>query len=351
MLYVVISSAVFCLLFSSPPGSSSLLLSPILFSSLLLLCSHPLFSCFISLIPIDIFHRNCLIVYLYTPHHTTTHHTTKHHTTQNLTNELSSVLEVLMLHDRSSSRIFGTDIDLKDYENERKELQDILYEDLSKNEKLGLHKKKYKNQILELKKMLREILKEKKSKIITLDEEKDLCVEVIRGSNALNSVKEGREEGSDSAVDGLVDRTVTVAAQPSFLTSLLTSTSTSTSTSISISNCGVNTSPSYSLSSPPITTTTTTSIQCSSSPSSPSSSSYNQSKCMKTHLNAATSIFAEVLLCVGSELYCDKNELIEEEILLHNDIKKCRKEVRILFTFMFTNGLIQFFNSFFNFFY
>ena len=254
-----------------------------------------------------------------------------------------------MLHDRSSSRIFGTDKDLNDYENERKELQDIIYEDLSKNEELLLHKKNYKNQILELKKMLKEILQEKKSKIITSDEDKNVCVEVIRANDILNSVKEGREEGSDGAVDGLVDRTVAVAAQPSFLTSILTSTSTSTSTSTPY--CGVITSPSHSVSSPHITTTTTTSIQCSSSSSpsspSPSSSSYNQSKCIKTNLNAATSIFAEVLLCVGSELYRDKNELMEEEKLLHNHIKKCRKEVRIfiiylLFVYYFTHPIFWF---------
>ena len=237
-----------------------------------------------------------------------------------------------MLHDRSSTRILGTDKDLCDYEIERKELQDILHEDLSKNEELQLYKKQYKSQILELKKMLKDVLREKKSKKFTLDGKINVCVEVNKENNTLHCAKEGRDEGSDSAVDGLVDRTVAAAAQPSILTSVLTSTSTSTPF------CGVVLSPSRSLSSLPTTTTTTTtsSIQCR-SPSSPSSlspspspspSSYNQSKCTKNHSNAATSIFAEVLLCVGGELHRDKKDLMEKEKLLHDGIKKCRKEVR-----------------------
>ena len=300
----------------------------------------------------DIFHCNCLILIFTRPsptpqynttQHTTPHHTSKHHNIQNLRNELSSVLEVLMLHDRSSSRIFDTDEGLCDYENERKELQGIIYEDLSKNEEFLLYKNKYKNQILELKKLLKEILREKKSKNFTVNEEKNVCDEVNRANSTLHSAKEGKEEESDSAVDGLVDCTVAVAAQPVYLSSILTSTSNSSSTSTPF--CGVVLSSSRSLSSPPITTTTTTtpSIQCRSpssssslSPSHSTSSSYNQSKCIKNHLNAATSIFAEVLLCVGGEFYRDKNDLMKEEILLHNDIKKCRKEVRIFHTCLFT---------------
>ena len=161
-----------------------------------------------------------------------------------------------MLHDRSSSKIFGNDSEVCDYENNRKELQHLLQEDLSKNDELILHRKNYKNQIYELKKMLKDILKEKKTKISVLD---------------------------------------AASSSSRMLTSISPSTSITTSTP--------------------------------QSPSCPSSSSH-QSSSSQNHLNDANSIFADVLLCVGSELYRDKNNLMEEERLLINDIKKHRREVR-----------------------
>jgi hypothetical protein len=180
-----------------------------------------------------------------------------------------------MLHNTSSSKIFGNESDVSEYENSRKEIQNLIHDDLSGNKELESHKKSYKNQIDELKKMLKEILNEKKIETIGLDVD----------------VKKGVESEK-------VDTTTT------------TTTTTATNTS------------------PP-------SVSPSPLSSHPSSSS-NQSTPSHHHRLAATSIFAGVLLCVGSELYRGKNILEEEERILNADIKNYRKEVSVLFIYLLT---------------
>lgn len=173
-----------------------------------------------------------------------------------------------MLHNTSLSKIFGNESDICEYENSRKEIQNLIHDDLSKDKELESHKISYKNQIYELKKILKEILNEKTTKTVGLEKE---CIE-----------------------SGKVD-----------------TTTTTTSTS------------------PP-----SISLPLSSHPS----SSSNQSTHSHHHRLAATSIFADVLLCVGSELYRDKNILEEEERILNADIKDHRKEVRMFY--LFTHLLI-----------
>lgn len=194
------------------------------------------------------------------------------HHTQNLKNELSSVLEVLMLHNTSSSKIFGNESDVFEYENSRKEIQNLIQDDLSKDKELESHKKNYKNQIYELKKMLKDILNEKK--MVTIGSDVD-----VKESVELEKVD----------------------------TTTCTTTTTTTSNDTS----------------PPSISPSPLSLH-------PSSSS-NQSTPSQHHRFAPTSIFADVLLCVGSELYRDKNILEEEEKLLNADIKNHRKEVRMFY--------------------
>jgi hypothetical protein len=179
-----------------------------------------------------------------------------------------------MLHNTSSSKIFGNEIDVCEYETSRKEIQNLIHDDLSSDKELESHKKKFKNQINELKKMLKEILNEKETKPIGLDGDVKESVESDKGS---------------------------------------TTTTTTTTTTFN------NTLTPFISSSP---------LSCH-----PSSSS-NQSTPSHHHRLAATSIFADVLLCVGSELYRDKKLLEEEERLLNADITNCRKEVSVLFIYL-----------------
>lgn len=164
-----------------------------------------------------------------------------------------------MLHNTSSSKIFGNESDVCEYENSRKEIQNLILDDLSRDKELESHRKRYKIQIYELKKTLKDFRSEKKKGIIGLDVDVEECIELDKGSS----------------------------------------------------------------------TTTSTSLP-SSSPSPPCSSS-NQSTSSNHHKFAATSIFADVLLSVGSQLYRDKNILEGEEKILNADMKNHKKEVIMLY--------------------
>lgn len=104
---------------------------------------------------------------------------TCHSSLQNIENELSGILEVLLLHNTAfallpseSSTSSRKDNDVTQYENNRTELQSLIDDDLAHRVGLEEHKRSYRLQIQELKSMLKEIIK-KKQKEKEKDEKKE----------------------------------------------------------------------------------------------------------------------------------------------------------------------------------